>query len=128
PGAVNVLNITLSCARHQVDPNRFLIGLDLKISGDATSGKVPFYTGQLSIDGYFRVAPEVPEDRKQEIVVVNGAGMLFGAMREMVSNITARGPWPSLMLATMSFVQMAKNLAATQAEESAKQARVPSLT
>ena len=124
-GAVNVLNIKLSCARNQADPNRFLIGLDLKILADAASGKVPTYTGELSIEGYFRIAAEVPEDRKQEIVVVNGAGMLFGAMREMVNNITARGPWPSLMLTTMSFVQMARNLAAAQAEESANQAATP---
>jgi preprotein translocase subunit SecB len=113
--ATNLLNVTLSCARHQDEPNRFLIGLNLKITPDQHSGKTPAYTGEVSIEGHFRVSPEIPADQQQVLAVANGAGILFGAIREMVIGITARGPWPALMLTTLSFVDMAKQMAAESA-------------
>ena len=121
-GALNLLNVQLSCAQAQGDSSRFLIGLDLKLLPVPDSGKTPPYTGEVSLEGEFRVAAEVPEDRQQVIAITNGAGILFGAIREMVIGITARGPWPPLILTTLNFVDMAKEMAAQSAGERSKPA------
>lgn len=112
PGALNLLNYTLSCAKAQGDPSHFLIALDLKLLAVPDSDKIPSYTGSILIEGQFRVAAEIAEERRQIIAIANGAGILFGAIREMILGITARGPWPPLMLTTVNFIEMAKKMAA----------------
>jgi len=121
PGAVNLLNVTLSCAQAQTDPSRFLIGLDLKLLPLPDSGKTPSYTGEVSIEGHFRITADIPADKQQVTAIANGAGILFGAIREMVIGITARGPWPPLMLATLNFIDMAKEMAAQSAISMSKE-------
>jgi preprotein translocase subunit SecB len=121
PGALNLLNVTLSCAQAQADPRRFLIGLELKLLPIPDSSKTPSYTGAVHIEGQFRVAAEIPTDRQQIIAIANGAGILFGAIREMVMGITARGPWPPLMLTTLNFIDMAKQMAAQSAAGTSKE-------
>src|SRR5262249_21310438 len=111
--AANLLNVKLDCV--QGDTGRFLIVLDLKLLPVPDSHKTPAYTGEVSVEGQFRVAPEVVADQQQLIAITNGAGILFGAVREMVMGVTARGPWPALMLRTLSFVDMAKEMVAQQA-------------
>jgi preprotein translocase subunit SecB len=111
-GAVNLLNVNLGCSQAAGESNLFLVELDLKILPLPDSGKNPAYTGEVSIEGEFRVSPEVPEDQQQLIAICNGAGILFGAIREMVLGITARGPWGPLPLKILSFVEMARNMVA----------------
>lgn len=109
--AINVLNVVLHYAHHQEDPNQYLVALEIRLLPDPKPGKVSAYTGEISIEGVFRVNNE-SEDRSPEFAVLaNAASILFGAVREMVLNITSRGPWPSLMLTTVSFIEIAKNAA-----------------
>jgi len=98
--AVNLMSVTLTCARNQEERNRFRIGLRLKLAPHAE--KTPAYTGEVDVEGYFRVSPEISAERQQMLAVTNGSGILFGAIREMLIGITARGPWPPLMLTTVS--------------------------
>ena len=118
---VNQLNVTLSCARDKTDPSRFLIGLGVKLLPLPDSGKTPSYTGEVSIEGQFRVTADIPADEQQVTAIANGAGILFGAIREMIIGITARGPWsPPLMLTTLNFIDMAKEMSAQSAIERTK--------
>ena|SRR5438874_12301643 len=117
-GAQNLLNVQLSCAQAQTDLNRYLIGLHLKFLPRPDSDKMPAYTGEISIEGEFQLAEGLPADRQQVMAIANGAGILFGAVREMLLNVTARGPWPPLMLKTLHFIDMAKEMVAqTKAKE-----------
>jgi len=65
--------------------------------------KVP-YTGTVECTGQFMVAAAWPEKDIHKLVVVNGTGLLYSAIREMILNITSRGPWPALILPTQSFI------------------------
>lgn len=65
--------------------------------------KLACYTGEISTIGFFRVDQSVPVDKQAKFVIVNGATLLFGAVREMVANLTARGPAPSVTLVAVDF-------------------------
>ena len=67
------------------------------------------YSGQVIAVGEFVVNEGVPPETAQKLGVVNGASILYGAIREMVTNITARSLLGvPLILATMSFTETAE--------------------
>jgi hypothetical protein len=68
-----------------------------------SEGNVPFYTGEFVAVGFFRVRPDFPADQATKLVAVTGTSMLYGAVREMVANLTARGPAPMLNLVSVAF-------------------------
>lgn len=54
------------------------------------------YQGHLSVQGSFEVHPEFAEEKRLDLVRMNGGSLLLGAIREMVLTITsrsARGPF-----------------------------------
>lgn len=113
--AVNVLNVALRYAHHQDDPARYLVELDVRLLPDRKPNLVCAYAGDVSIEGIFYANSEVDGSRLSDFLILNNAAsMLFGAVREMVLNLTSRGPWPSVMLTTVSFVEMATNIAAAE--------------
>lgn len=61
------------------------------------------YHGKLMIEGYFRIAAAF--ERREDLIKVTGASMLYGACREMLANITARGPHKMLVLPSISFIE-----------------------
>jgi preprotein translocase subunit SecB len=77
--------------------------VNIKQAGD----KKPAYHGEIEIGGFFSVDEGWPEDRMEQLVHANGCAVLFSAVREMVCNVTGRGPWPMLVLPTVSFVDSA---------------------
>lgn len=48
------------------------------------------YRGEIEFEGMFDVHPEFPEDKREEMVRMNGGAILYGAIREMTINLTAR--------------------------------------
>jgi preprotein translocase subunit SecB len=65
----------------------------------------PPYTGAVTFFGNFRISENVPEESRRKIVATNGSSILYGAARELVANITARGPHPMITLPSISFVK-----------------------
>lgn len=51
----------------------------------------------------FEVSEKVPAEEQEKFVYENGASLVYGAIREMVSTISARSAYGSLMLPTASF-------------------------
>ena len=122
--AVNRINATVASSRHQSEENRFMLTLEINLLADPTSLLKPFYTGTLIIEGYFSISEQLPKDRWEELVIANGTSLLFGAIREMVVNVTSRGPWPPVMLRTVNFVDTARRLIAKQTTAEISGARV----
>lgn len=54
--------------------------------------------------GTFEVAEAFEEDRKERLVYENGAALVYGSIRDMVSTITARSSPGLLMLPTPTFM------------------------
>jgi len=94
-------------------PNEWQLELTIKLTN--TEKTKPFiYQFEIQIIGIFELVAELPEDRKKPIVVVNGLSILYGAIREMVINLTSRSPYGALTLPTVSFTDALDLKAATE--------------
>jgi preprotein translocase subunit SecB len=88
------------------DPARYQITLAVTISPDPKAPAKPYYSGVVEIVGFFRVAPSYKDDPVR-LVNISGSSILYGAVRELFCNLTARGPWPMVTLPTMNFTPQA---------------------
>jgi preprotein translocase subunit SecB len=81
-----------------------LLRISLRPVGDAKLT----YSVEVQIVGQFSVVPAWPEEKIDMLVHANGSGLLYSSAREMICNVTARGPWPMIFLPAVSFVDNAK--------------------
>ena len=66
------------------------------------------YKFDLSLIGFFACNDGFSSPADEEhFVRVNGSSMLYGAARELVRSLTARGPWGELFLPSISFYDKA---------------------
>ena len=64
--------------------------------GSSDDTKPVRYRGHLSVMGFFEVHPGFAEDKRLDLIRMNGGSLLLGAIREMVLTLTsrsARGPF-----------------------------------
>lgn len=97
--------------RHTEEDNRFRLGL--KVNLDSPAGRPAPYVGRIEVEGYFGMARNSPREQWETTVAVQGAGVLFGAIREMVSFLTARGPWGPLTLPMVNFGDLTEQFQAS---------------
>ena len=90
-------------AHNKDDPTDWLIRLVVEIKGQRDRLQAA-YQGKVEFVGQFQVDQSVPEERRLKVVASNGSSILYGAVREMVANLTARGPHPMITLPSLSFV------------------------
>jgi preprotein translocase subunit SecB len=121
PAARAQIQTEVDVARAQNDPKRYQLTLRLKLL--PPPGKKPRYTGEVHVVGLVHVAPNWPEGNVQQLVEANGPALLYGAAREMLCNLTARGPWPMLCLHSVTFVKPPAPAAAQPASEPATVAK-----
>ena len=63
------------------------------------------YRFTVEVVGFFVVLERYPEERVDRLVRTNGSSMLYGILREMVRDLTARGPYAQVMLPTTNFYE-----------------------
>ncbi len=107
PGSRNALVCKIDIGRDTSQPKRFRVDLGIRL--EAAQESKPAYTGEVCAVGIFKVADNYPAENMESLVNANGPAVLFGAIREMVLNLTARGPWPPVVLETFTFVNPAGN-------------------
>ncbi len=97
-------------ADHEAEPNTFMVvALNTRI--DNAEGKTCPYQLNLGISGVFEwLDPRTSFEARCDLIVVNGASLLYGAIREMVSTVTARSVCGPLMLPALSFKDNAPSL------------------
>ena len=103
PAAQAQLQSQVEVAQAERDPKRYQLTLRLKLV--AAGDKKPQYTAEFQVVGVVRVADGWPDPAVQQLVQANGPALLYGAAREMLCNLTARGPWPMVCLHSVTFVQ-----------------------
>lgn len=84
------------------DPRNFMLALKYEIPNE--EGKQAPYSIFLEAHGWFELAPIYDIDKRKDMVTVNGASMIVGAMREMVSQITGRSANGPMTLPSLRFV------------------------
>ena len=100
----------VSCFREETDPPLWMVQLDLRREKDEEQG-CPEYSFDVQVIGLFSVDPTFPEERIDRLVHANGAAVLYGAAREMIANLTSRGPFAQVNLDTVTFVDEVHELA-----------------
>jgi preprotein translocase subunit SecB len=98
----NILHCEIEVGRAEDNAKRFQVIFRLKLQSPSEK-KAP-YTGEIHAVGLFRVLDVWPEDQIDRLVEANGSAVLYGAIRELVLNLTARGPWPAVRLNTFTFI------------------------
>ena len=93
------INQSLSFLPVPETPNQWQ--LELRISFGSAEATKFLYEAEIHVVGVVEIGGEMESERKEQIAAVNGLSLLYGAVREMILNITARsihGPWciPSL--------------------------------
>lgn len=87
-------------------PRRFEVKLDVQFGPE--EGAVGVYSGNVIGVGEFELSPNFKADNAEKLAIVNGASIVFGAIRELVTNLTARSPLgAAVTLSTMSFLESA---------------------
>jgi preprotein translocase subunit SecB len=67
------------------------------------------YDCEFGVVGIFELAPDFQPKDLTRLLSVNGASILYGAVREMAFNITARFPKGPLLLPTLNFQEILKS-------------------
>lgn len=83
------------------DQNPNLFKIDLVLTSQATQ-----YDYRIAIDAFalVLVRPDFPKADRLKLLQINGASMLYGALRDYVLTVTGRGVLPPLYLPTLRFV------------------------
>ena len=100
-GAIIKLQADAKGAEHDEDVRRAKLKLRVAF-GPEPGGKLG-YQGTVQVLGNFLLEPPSPPEELFGLMVTEGEALLFGAVRELVCNLTARGPWPMLRLPNVSF-------------------------
>ena len=81
--------------------------VEITISQKSTEGQNLPYRFEVTLVGFFACRGPLPADvEESRFVQINGSSMLYGAAREIVRSLTARGPWGVLFLPCISFYEM----------------------
>lgn len=95
----------------QTDQNKQQWQITLRLLHQTAIGINTPYSFSLEIVGLFEVAAGFPADRTEQLVKTNGSSMLFGAAREIIRDVTVRGPYPGVLLPSISFIEAPKKQA-----------------
>lgn len=79
----------------------------LRIEQTASESNNSPYSFSIVMFGFFQVANHFPEEKEQALVETNAPTMLFGILREVVRDMTMKGPFPGLILPSFSFAPQA---------------------
>ena len=101
-GQAGELEFSHSLQIHQAteQENLWLVRLDVffkSIDEDAPSP----YAGEIAVVGTFALKQDFPEEKTHDMVYMNGGGILYGMVREIVVNLSSRAVHGSLLMPTL---------------------------
>ena len=85
----------------EAEPRLFAITLGIGI--DNSEGKPAPYTVDVVALGVIEVSEKVEKEKREDLASVNGASLIYGAIREMVTTLTSRCIPGPFVLPTMDF-------------------------
>jgi preprotein translocase subunit SecB len=96
------LNTSRGFRQHEEKPREYQLILTLEL-GSSTPDQESPYIAKLTIEGEFEVTDSYPPEKREELIRVTGASILYGACREMLANLTARSTHGMSTLPSVSF-------------------------
>ena len=101
--AVTVDDLQVQTTATPRDDRREEWQITLRIALDAPPDSNAPYTFLLEMIGFIHVDESVSRERKERFAKINGTSLVFSAAREIVKAATSRGPYPPLLLPTVTF-------------------------
>ena len=90
-----------------------LVSVRLKIEN--SEGKTAPYKMNVAVSGLFKWLPkDTGVEKRKDLIVVNGATILYGAIREMTLTVTSRSTSGPLLLPAVNFEDNRPSLMAQQ--------------
>jgi preprotein translocase subunit SecB len=92
-----VFRHAVTASRQDETGAKWLVRLDVQFMPEENAGNAP-YIGETAVVGIFSLPAGFPKEKASDMVHMNGGAILFGAVREQLSSITARGIHGAIML------------------------------
>jgi len=121
------LEPTAQCELDPKNASCWHLALTIKI-GSASPEKPFIYEGEVQVIGAVEIHDSLPPEKREQIVRVNGIGLLYSAVREMLLNLSERSLHGPLCLPVMNFTEFFANSAQAApkgAKEKPDKAAVP---
>lgn len=93
--------IATTCERDSMDQQRWTPTLSLRFQ-PRPDANAPYYIS-LQLAGVLRVSPELEAADPETLIKVNSASLLYGVAREIVRQVTSVGPFPPLLIPSVTF-------------------------
>jgi preprotein translocase subunit SecB len=89
-------------SQHVKDESRFRIALT--VSSGKGEEDLPPYVFEVTLIGFFKIVGLTPTPAVKGFVLNNAATILYSSARELIASATGRGPFPALVLPTVTFI------------------------
>ncbi|MEM5536548.1 hypothetical protein WNY58_09110 [Neptuniibacter pectenicola] len=106
---INTEVMTATQEGQEEDPRNFLVMVKVAIPNSTESDKPAPYTVDIHAQAWFELAPEFEKEKRESIVAVNGSSMIVGAIRETLTQLTARSLFGPLTLPSLRFLPEQKS-------------------
>ena len=85
------------------DPKQWVVELTVRFGPENEETPTP-YRGNCTVEGLFEVHSAYPGD-PERLIRITATSMLYGSAREMIANLTARGPHGIVNIPSVSFFE-----------------------
>lgn len=87
------------------DDDPFKWRCELTVESVEEAEIIPPYRFRITFVGFFHVAKGYPAERVELMARTNAPALLFSAAREALVPITSRGPYPAIVLPSVTFLE-----------------------
>lgn len=102
----------------KVTPDGDQWAVALSVEQNVPAEKNAPYNFVVRLVGLFTMVEGLTAERVEQLLLTNGSSILFSAAREILRDMTAKGPYSPLLLPTLSFFPMPKEEKAPAEESS----------
>lgn len=85
----------------------YQVVIEIVVEPEDEESKIPYSIHLIAV-GLFFVNADFPDPEK--LLRITGASMLYSAAREFIITVTSRGPWPHVIIPTISFLSDKKQI------------------
>ena len=98
------IKVDADCSSQDDDPYEWRCELRVESEDEDSTKKLP-YRFRVVFVGFFHVFEEFPADRVELMARTNAPALLYSAAREALIPLTSRGPYPAIVLPSVTFLE-----------------------
>lgn len=89
------------------NPINFMVTMRLSILNEKENSKKSPYKIDIAAQAWFDISTGIEVSKRDDLVRINGASLMMGAIRELVIQLTSRSGFGALTLPTLRFMPAA---------------------